>query len=245
MKYLLLLFSGIYAFSLVSCAQNDSANDKSISVAHLNATEFNQMLNKISEKQIIDVRTPEEFESGYIEGAQNIDIYLSDFETRINQLNKNKPVFVYCKGGGRSNDAADVMKKSGFQTIYALDGGIMSWANKNYPVIDTKLTKVDTFTRVEYDNLLKENSLLLVDYYAPWCSPCKKMEPTLSKLASEFQGRVNIVRINVDEAKSLSKELNIENIPVISAFKNGQEVNRKNGFQTEEELCTMINLLLQ
>ena len=244
MKFFLLLLSGIYAFSLASCAQQDSAKDKSNPVNHLSAPEFNQMMEKTSDKQIIDVRTSEEFGSGYIEDAQNIDIYLSDFQAQINQLDKNKPVFVYCKGGGRSDDAADLMKKAGFQTIYALDGGIMAWANKNYPVVDTELTTADTFTRFDYDKLLSENSLLLIDYYAPWCSPCKKMEPALAKLAIEFQGRVNIVRIDVDEAKALSKELNIENIPVITTIKNGKEVMRVNGLQTEEQLRAMINSLL-
>jgi thioredoxin-like negative regulator of GroEL len=71
------------------------------------------------------------------------------------------------------------------------------------------------------------------------------MEPMLSKLSSEFAGKVEIVRINVDEAANLVKSQKIDNIPVISTFKNGQEIKRVNGFQDEAAMRSLIEELLR
>jgi thioredoxin-like negative regulator of GroEL len=71
------------------------------------------------------------------------------------------------------------------------------------------------------------------------------MEPILSKLSGEFAGKVEIVRINVDEAANLVKAQKIDNIPVISTFKNGQEIKRINGFQDEAAMRILIEELLR
>lgn len=89
-------------------------------------TEELRAINK-SGIQLIDVRTPEEFAEYHIEGAKNIDIFSEDFEEQIQQLDRNEPVYVYCRSGKRSNDAAQKMQKMGFQKIYDLQGGILEW----------------------------------------------------------------------------------------------------------------------
>jgi thioredoxin-like negative regulator of GroEL len=71
------------------------------------------------------------------------------------------------------------------------------------------------------------------------------MEPILSKLSGEFAGKVEIVRINVDEAANLIKAQKIDNIPVICTFKNGQQIKRVNGFQDEAAMRTLIEELLR
>jgi thioredoxin 1 len=241
MKILLAISACVYAFNLASCAQSNKATE----IKHVNAKEFQQLLETTSDEQLIDVRTTEEFAAGYLAGAQNIDIYADDFETRINALDKSKPVFVYCKAGGRSADACSFMEKSGFTKVYDMSGGIMAWSHQNFDIVKTSEEKADTFTESDYDALIKTNSLLLIDYYAPWCGPCKKMEPIFDQLAAEFQGKITVVRINVDEAKSLSKKLQVATIPVITTIKNGVETTRVNGFQSEEALRNMIAELLK
>jgi thioredoxin 1 len=244
-KFYRIIIAITLALHIGSCAQTPSPKTTGESLRKVNAQEFNQQLEASAEKQIIDVRTPEEFSTGYIAGAENINIYDADFEQRINKLDKNKTVFVYCKGGGRSADAAAKMKSIGFQMVYDLQGGIMSWTNNNLPVVKNGAMTADKFLRSDYDKLLKENQLVLIDYYAPWCGPCKKMEPVLAKLTDEYSGKVAIVRINVDEAAALSKELRIENIPVITTHKNGQEISHVSGFQSEDQLRSLINELLK
>ena len=81
---------------------------------------------------LVDVRTPEEFEQGALPNAVNISVTALDFPFEINQLDKDEPILIYCKSGGRSARAAIAMKTLGFSKIYELDGGYLSWeAAKN------------------------------------------------------------------------------------------------------------------
>jgi phage shock protein E len=77
--------------------------------------------------QLIDVRTPKEFESGHLKGAKNHHIYDKDFREQVSYLDKEKPVYVYCKAGGRSHEAAEELKTMGFKKVYDLQGGISEW----------------------------------------------------------------------------------------------------------------------
>ncbi|NNK69770.1 MAG: rhodanese-like domain-containing protein, partial [Flavobacteriaceae bacterium] len=80
--------------------------------------------------QLVDVRTPEEYEAGHIEKATNIDFLADNFEQNIQEINKDRPVFIYCRSGGRSGQAAELMKKLGFKKIYDLRGGYLSWSEQ-------------------------------------------------------------------------------------------------------------------
>jgi rhodanese-related sulfurtransferase len=100
----------------------------------LKAKEFAQKIKATSGAQIIDVRTPEEFSTGYIIGAVNIDWNNDNFDRRITKVDKNKPTFVYCRSGRRSADAAKVMRDMGFKEVYELSGGIQSWESAGLPV---------------------------------------------------------------------------------------------------------------
>ena len=76
---------------------------------------------------IIDVRTPEEYEEGHIEGAQNINIKSEAFVTEIENLSKSDTLLIYCRSGRRSLYAAQVMVSIGFRRIYDLEGGFLNW----------------------------------------------------------------------------------------------------------------------
>ncbi len=85
--------------------------------------------------QILDVRTPEEVSLGVIKGAKTINWFDADFASRAAEaLDKSKPVLVYCKVGGRSAQAANVLLKQGFSNIYNLQGGMMKWEGEGHPV---------------------------------------------------------------------------------------------------------------
>jgi rhodanese-related sulfurtransferase len=80
------------------------------------------------ESVILDVRTEEEFESGYIKGALNMDIRGgADFLASIESLDKSKSYFVYCRSGARSGQACQLMSQMGFSALYNLDGGVLAW----------------------------------------------------------------------------------------------------------------------
>jgi len=79
------------------------------------------------EVQLIDIRTPAEFEAGFIGSAININYNAADFAEQISKLDRDKPVLVYCAVGGRSALAAKVFESLGFKTIYDLKGGYNAW----------------------------------------------------------------------------------------------------------------------
>ncbi|WP_420603202.1 rhodanese-like domain-containing protein [Flagellimonas sp.] len=84
------------------------------------------------EVQLIDVRTPEEYENGRIDDALNFNVNDdAKFLDQISTLNKDEPVYIYCKMGGRSNRAAELMKQEGFKKIYEYSGGYNDWSATN------------------------------------------------------------------------------------------------------------------
>ena len=84
---------------------------------------------------ILDVRTPEEYSEGHIEGAINRDYYAQDFENKLNELDKAKTYLVYCRTGRRSVSVRDIMTDLGFKNIYNMTGGISDWQSEGYPVV--------------------------------------------------------------------------------------------------------------
>ncbi|MCH4823863.1 rhodanese-like domain-containing protein [Gramella lutea] len=111
--------------SLFASLLGKAQQDENIKV--LNATEFESAICG-DEVQLIDVRTPGEFNQGAIEDAQNLDFFdQKTFLAGLEKLDKNKPVYVYCKVGGRSSKAARIMKKMGFEKIFDLEGAYINY----------------------------------------------------------------------------------------------------------------------
>jgi phage shock protein E len=92
--------------------------------------DFMAKLKSSNAGQLIDVRTPEEVNAGAIEGSTNIDFNAAEFKEKMAKLDKSKPVFVYCRAGGRSAKAANVCKELGFKEIYDMQGGWDSYSAK-------------------------------------------------------------------------------------------------------------------
>jgi len=93
---------------------------------NLDASKFAEKIAE-SDVVVLDVRTPEEFNSGHILNAINIDIYNDYFNSDISTLDKSKSYAVYCRSGKRSVDASNGMDSIGFKTTYNLTGGIIEW----------------------------------------------------------------------------------------------------------------------
>ena len=114
--------------SVMSCERNEPTEIQVISADEM------QTLIDIEDVQVVDVRTPEEYEKGFIENAQNIDFNSPTFDADIDKLDKSKPVVLYCQGGGRSAKCAAKLKGAGFVKIYDLEGGISQWEFKGKEV---------------------------------------------------------------------------------------------------------------
>ena len=101
----------------------------------LNANEFEKKMAATKTKTILDVRTPAEFNEGHLANAKNIDYYKDDFKQQVSKLDRNQPVFVYCKAGGRSGSATEVLTELGFNKIYDLQGGMTAWKKASKPFV--------------------------------------------------------------------------------------------------------------
>ena len=84
---------------------------------------------------VIDVRTPDEFKDGHIQGAKNIDIMSTDFEAQLGKLDKTQPTLVHCQAGGRSTRALPIFEKLGFTNLIHLDEGFGGWEAAGKPVV--------------------------------------------------------------------------------------------------------------
>ena len=84
---------------------------------------------------IIDVRTPQEFAEEHIENATNIDFYSEAFQDMLNNLDKNKAYLIYCRSGGRSGNALNIMAELNFKEVYNVSGGIIAWNAEGLPTV--------------------------------------------------------------------------------------------------------------
>jgi phage shock protein E len=124
MKIILPLF-----IILLACSSRESKNETNYL---LQPEEFKTKIE--SGATLIDVRTVEEYASGHITGSLNMDIKNPSFEGNVAMLDKSKTYAVYCASGVRSGQAAELMRKSGFTSVFALAGGIKSWKEKGLPI---------------------------------------------------------------------------------------------------------------
>ena len=230
-----LLFVSATLFN--SCTGVQTGNSKT----NLSATEFSEKIKEVPSAQIVDVRTPEEFEKGHLQNAKNIDWNGNEFEKQMVTIDKSKPVFVYCLSGGRSSSAASQMRSKGFKEVYELNGGILKWRGANLPeTTDNKAVSIG-MTKQQFDELLNSDKLILIDFYAEWCGPCKKMKPYLEEISKEMADKIIIIRINADDNKALLKELKIDALPVLQLYKNKTLTWTNTGYIEKTEVVKQIN----
>ncbi|HLU86157.1 MAG TPA: thioredoxin domain-containing protein [Taishania sp.] len=200
----------------------------------LNPVEFSTMMGEVKEYFLIDVRTSGEFADGHIQGATNVDWNGTDFDEKMQLIDKNAPIFIYCLGGGRSSMAAEKLISNGYSNIIELNGGMMAWRKNNMPEIKNATTSnKDELTIEKYIELIQSDKLVLVDFYAKWCLPCKKMEPYLNTIASDLKDVVEVVRIDVDANKELCKQLNIVGLPVLRLYSKNEQIWEQTGYVEE------------
>lgn len=220
-------------FLIISFVNFSCNGQTSKKVENISALVFSEKIKSTANPQIIDVRTPEEFSSDHIDHAVNMNWNDANFLNNISKYDKTKPVFVYCLSGGRSKKAADKLEELGFKTIYNLDGGILKW---NAQGLEKPSEKIIGMCSQEYAELLKSDKKVLINFYAEWCEPCKKMAPYLLKMQKELADKVVIVRLNADENKTMLKDLKIDELPVLILYENMDVKWRHAGFLSEDDL---------
>jgi thioredoxin 1 len=109
---------------------------------------------------------------------------------------------------------------------------------KNIPVVANN-DKILTLTDKNFQHQTK-NKLVLVDFWASWCAPCRMMAPVLNEVANELSGNSHVGKVNVEEFQSLAQKFQVRNIPTLILLKNGKEVNRFVGVKSKEFLLEQI-----
>lgn len=97
----------------------------------------------------------------------------------------------------------------------------------------------------DYENVVKEEDVVVVDFWAPWCPTCRMMMPNIEAVEKTFDGKVAFCKLNVVENEAFAKELNLGTLPTIIFFKGGQEVQRVTGFKQKVQLNAMVEELLK
>lgn len=199
----------------------------------IDAKSFAEKLKTTENPQLLDVRTPEEYNAGRIENAVNVNWNGDDFVAKVTSYDKSKPIFVYCKIGGRSAQAANKLAELGFKEIYNLEGGIMKWnaADGSKPS-----DKIIGMCDQEFGELIKSSDKVMIDFNAKWCAPCQKMKPYILKLQTEMKDKIKIVQLDADDNKTIVEQLKLEGLPVIIVYEKGKEVWRNLGYISEKDL---------
>lgn len=101
-------------------------------------------------------------------------------------------------------------------------------------------------TDATFEQEVKKSAVpVMIDFWAPWCGPCRMLGPTVEKLAEEYKGRVKIMKMNTDENQEVASTLGIQSIPTMIFFKNGQVADKLVGAQPEKEIRNQLESLLK
>jgi thioredoxin len=234
-------YSSISIISIAILFSNcTNGQTNSITRTELSATEFAARIKDLPTAVIIDVRTPEEFSKGHLINALNYDWNGTEFDKQIAQLDKAIPVFVYCLSGGRSSVAAYKMRADGFTQVYEMDGGIMKWRSANLPETGGNTVTSAGMSKQQFNELLNSDKLVLIDFYADWCAPCKKMKPYLDEISKDMADKVVVVRINADDNQAICKELKVDALPVLHLYNNKTLTWSNTGFIEKAEVLRQL-----
>ena len=221
------LLTTFISFFIFSCSAQTKTS--------LSAEEFEKAIINKDSVQVLDVRTPGEYSSGHIVNALLADWNdPQEFNRRISFIDKNKPVYVYCLSGGRSGAAAAQMRKSGYENVYELKGGMNAWKADNKPVQGK--TTVPQMSMESFNNSINGSKTVLVDFGAEWCPPCKKMEPIIKNLQQNNAGKFTLLKVDGGNDRDIMQQYKVTALPVFIIFKDGKEVWRKDAVATEKEI---------
>ena len=95
-----------------------------------------------------------------------------------------------------------------------------------------------------FDSIINDTRPVIVDFHALWCGPCKVQSPILSEIASEFGDRIRVIKIDVDQNPGLASKYNIQGVPTVIIFKNGQLGWRQSGVVSKDQLRSIIRPII-
>ena len=207
----------------------------------IDVSSFKDSVNNNAHLQLVDVRTPAEFKTFFIDKAQNINYNASAFNQQVRALDQKRSVFVYCNNGQRSSEAAEELRNLGYQ-VYVLDGGMEAWENKGFVLQKPNPYALDYegLTKEQFTQLTTHDKYVFVDYYATWCQPCKMMEPHIQKFITENAAQVELLKIDVDKNPAIAQQEGVTAMPTTVLYKDGKEKWRNVGYMDLDALSKNV-----
>lgn len=225
------------ALFFVACAQNNVDVQNSQQPQTISASQFKAAIEKPG-VQVLDVRTAGEYQSGHIQNALQANWNdAKEFQDRTQHLDKTKTVYVYCQAGGRSAAAQTYLMEKGY-TVVNLEGGMSNWKMNQLPVEGN--ANAVQMRVADFDKVIAENKLVLVDIGATWCPPCRKMQPTIDQVKKEQAAALYFLAVDGGVDMEVMKHVQFESLPTFIIYKNGKEVWRKQGVVAVEEFQKVL-----
>ena len=100
--------------------------------------------------------------------------------------------------------------------------------------------EIELYKETFEQEVLQSDIPVLVDFWATWCGPCKMIAPIVKEIADEYDGKILVGKVNVDEEPDLTMQYNVSSIPTLMVFKNGQLVNKAVGYRENDEILKML-----
>lgn len=100
--------------------------------------------------------------------------------------------------------------------------------------------EIELYKETFEQEVLQSDIPVLVDFWATWCGPCKMIAPIVKEIADEYDGKILVGKVNVDEEPDLTMQYNVSRIPTLMVFKNGQLVNKAVGYREKDEILKML-----
>ena len=232
MKQLILLISLMSAFVFHTDAQESNRI--------IQSQAFENAIQQSPQVQLIDVRTPVEYQSGHIAHAINFDVHGAFFEQQIQSLDRKKPVYAYCKSGKRSAQAAQILEAKGFNVI-ELKGGIKQWQQDKMPLTAPQIGVSNSPQKRTLEKAIENGKLTIVHFDATWCADCEKTNTVINKFVSRKDNSAQQLSIDADNNPELVKELDIHELPTLLIYRHGQKISQHSGLINKRFLKQAIS----
>lgn len=200
----------------------------------MKAQQFRQQITT-GQYQLLDVRTAGEYKQMHLANALQADWTKSEeFAERVKYLDKSRPILIYCASGGRSVLAGQWLVQQGFNKVDNLEGGIIAWNQAGFPTISD--AGLRSMSMEEYRRIIVSAPVVLIDFGAAWCPPCKKMEPVLADIQKELKGKFMLVKVDGGKDTEVMLANQVSALPVFIVYKNGKETFRRQGVLDKQTL---------
>jgi sterol desaturase/sphingolipid hydroxylase (fatty acid hydroxylase superfamily)/rhodanese-related sulfurtransferase len=210
---------GLLLLSGICHAQDDHAP--------LVVDSFAAKIGRQTDPQIVDVRTPEEFDANHLNGAVSIDLREPAYLQGLDKFDRKKPVFIYAIQNKRSGILAQELRNNGFEEVYELRSGIASWIGAGYPYYSAVQGVV---TLADYHKRISGKGPVLVSIGTRYCGLCRQVKGMVDSLQSEHDPSYQIVDIELYNNPQLVAALKeVQAVPTVLLYKDGKIVWKRTG----------------